>query len=169
SPAPPSDQLTFVEVNFRQGVAGNIHRKQIAFRDVHPAIYGPVSQWGETIAAHALQGLRERDVELTCEELSIAQIDSPGNANAAIEMMAVGNANVRGRLYSATGERFTYATEKGMLVLHGSGRSMAKLSFQQQLGAPRQNASAETIRFWPKERRFEANNGRSIEVSNLRN
>ncbi|EAQ82528.1 hypothetical protein [Blastopirellula marina] len=169
APAPSSEQLTFVEVNFRQGVMGNIYRRQIAFRDVHPAIYGPVSNWGDSIAANALQGMRETDVELTCEELTIAQIKSPGGAAESIEMMAVGNANVRGRLFSATGERFTYSNSKEMIVLHGSGRSAAQLSYQQQLGAPRQTASAGTIHFWPKEHRFEASNGRSIEVSNLPN
>ncbi|MCC9607562.1 hypothetical protein LOC68_12120 [Blastopirellula sp. JC732] len=167
SPAPPSNQLTFVEVNFRQGVLGNIHRRQISFRDVHPAIYGPINNWGEAIAPNSLQGLRENDVELACEELTIAQLASPSGTTQSIELIANGNANVRGRLYSATGERFTYSNEKQMIVLHGSGRSMAQLSYQQQLGAPRQTASAGTIHFWPKEHRFEASNGRSIEVSNL--
>ncbi|TWT33217.1 hypothetical protein [Blastopirellula retiformator] len=167
SPAPASGQLTFVEVNFRQGVMGNIHRRQISFRDVHPAIYGPVANWGDSIAPNSLQGLRENDVELACEELTIAQLPSPSGPSQAVELIASGNANIRGRLYSATGERFTYSNEKQMIVLHGSGRSVAQLSYQQQLGVPRQTAAAGTIHFWPKEHRFEASNGRSIEVSNL--
>lgn len=169
APAPPSNQLTFIEVNFRQGVIGNFLRRQISFRDVHPAIYGPVNNWGEAIAANALQGLRDNDVELTCEELTVAQLVSPTGQTQSLELIANGNANVRGRLYSATGERFTYSNEKQMIVLHGSGRSMANISYQKQLGAPRQTASAGTILFWPKEHRFEASNGRSIEVSNLPN
>ncbi|RCS40703.1 hypothetical protein DTL42_25385 [Bremerella cremea] len=158
--------LTYVRVEFVSHVSGNMHRKEVTFHKVDQAIYGPVLQWDEEIDHKNLAAMNPDAVSLRCDQLTIVQHPANSEMKGA-EILALGNSEVQGKMFSAWADRISYATSKHMLTMSGNGRNTVQLTFQQKIGGTRSTAAAGKIQYWTKTREFELFDGKEIGVSGI--
>ncbi|PQO33079.1 hypothetical protein [Blastopirellula marina] len=169
-PAPVQPQtdkgLTYVRVDFVSHVSGNMHRKEISFHKVDQAVYGPVLSWDEEIDQKNLAAMNPASVSLRCDQLTIVQHPENSEMKGA-EILAIGNGEVQGKMFTAWADRISYATAKEMLTMSGNGRNAVQLTYQQRIGGTRSTATAGKIQYWPKTREFELFDGKEIGVSGI--
>ncbi len=128
-------------------------------------IYGPVLSWNETLSTDA--PLRNNDVLLSCDQLTVAQGTLPTAGQPMLDLLAQGNTYVEGQTFTARGDRVSYAQSKELLVLEGTGRTDAVLSHQTRIGAPRSETAARKILYWTRTGRVEIDDARYLDLSNL--
>lgn len=158
--------LTYVRVDFVSHVSGNMHRKEITFHKVDQAVYGPVMSWEEEIDRKNVAAMNPSTVSLRCDQLTIVQHPQNSDMKGA-EILALGNGEVQGSMFSAWADRISYATAKEMLTMSGNGRNAVQLTYQQRIGGTRSTATAGKIQYWPKTRQFELFDGKEIGVSGI--
>ena len=158
--------LTYVRVDFVSHVSGNMHRKEVTFHKVDQATYGPVLRWEDEIDHKNLTAMNPDAISLRCDQLTIVQHPANSEMKGA-EILALGNSEVQGKMFSAWADRISYATSKQMLTMSGNGRNNVQLTFQQQIGGTRSSAAAGKIHYWPKTREFELFDGKEIGVSGI--
>lgn len=137
------DGLTYLRVDFREELTGNLHRRQVEFADQVQAVYGPVASWDETIEPQSRDALGEQGVILTADRLGVAEFLPPGAKKGSTEMVASGNTRVEGRDFTAFAHRLTYTAAKGQLVLEGDGRNDAEIKHQYQ-----NSLAAQKLTYW---------------------
>lgn len=168
SPKPPGEkQLTFLRVDFVSHVSGNVHRKEVNFHKVDRAYYGPVKSWDDEIDLQNPSAMNASDVTLRCDQLTVVQHDKQSGLSGS-EILAMGNSEVQGKMFSAWADRISYSTEKHLLTMTGNGRNAAQLIHQQRIGGSRQTLTAGKIQYWPETRKFQVDDGKSIDVSGVR-
>ncbi|MEX1042595.1 MAG: hypothetical protein WDZ51_18320 [Pirellulaceae bacterium] len=167
-PVDQSNQLTFIRVDFVSHMSGNLHKREVTFHGVDRAIYGPVADWDKEINATSAASLGPDDVTLRSEKLTLVQLPNSSTAeNQGMELIAANNVEVQGRLFTAWADQISYATAKDLLILRGNGRNAAQLSHQKHIGGSRQTVSAGVIRYWPKQRELNMDDGKFIDITNL--
>ena len=159
------DKLVGLHVRFRGSIKGNLHRRQMTFRDQVETIYAPVDSWQAKLDPRAPDAPGPDGVTLNCDQLSVVEMTTP--AGPSRELEAVGNTVVEGETFTARAARLTYAEAKGMLVLEGDGRADAKLFRQQQVGGSTSEAAAQKIYYWPKTKRLKIEGARSLELNRI--
>jgi lipopolysaccharide export system protein LptA len=169
-PRPPAQdrddrELLFVGVSFQGGIAGNLENRQIEFQQRVRCNYGPVTRWDQTVDADSPQGLGPRDVTLTCERLSVAEITAVGSPTRQFELNALGNAFVEGQTFSARAARISYTQAKDLLIMEGDGRNDAQLWRQASVGGAVSRAAAGKILFWRGANRVEIDDAQYIDLS----
>jgi len=169
-PRPPAQdqderEMLFVGVSFQGGIAGNLENRQIEFQQRVRCNYGPVTRWDQTVDADSPQGLGPRDVTLTCERLSVAEITAIGSPTRQFELNALGNAFVEGQTFTARAARISYTQAKDLLIMEGDGRSDAQLWRQASVGGAVSRAAAGKILFWRSANRVEIDDAQYIDLS----
>jgi len=159
------DKLIGLHVRFRGSITGNLHRRQMTFRDQVEAVYAPVDSWQAELDPRDPDAPGPDGVTLDCDELSVVEMTTP--AGPSRELEAVGNTVVEGDTFTARAARLTYAEAKGMLVLEGNGRADAELFRQQQVGGSTSKAAAQKIYYWPKIKRLKIEGARSLEFNRI--
>ncbi len=159
-------QLTFLRVDFVSHVSGNVHRKEVTFHKVDRAFYGPVKNWEDEISLQNPAAMNATDVTLRCDRLTVVQ-HPENSALGGAEILAMGNSEVQGKMYSAWADRISYSTEKHLLTMSGNGRNAAQLIHQKHIGGSRQELKAGKIQYWPETRRFQIDDGKEINVSGI--
>ncbi|MBA2114792.1 hypothetical protein HOV93_19590 [Planctomycetes bacterium FF15] len=169
APLKPADekQLTFLRVDFVSHVSGNVHRKEVTFHKVDRAYYGPVKSWEDEIDLQNPVAMNATDVTLRCDQLTVVQHDKQSGLSGG-EILAMGNSEVQGKMFSAWADRISYSTEKHLLTMTGNGRNAAQLIHQQRIGGSRQTLKAGKIQYWPETRKFQIDDGKSIDVSGVK-
>jgi len=147
-PMPPRDAsanegLTYLRVDFRKQVAGNLHRRQVEFADQIQAVHGPVQHWDDIVDPRSRESLGERGMVLTTDRLQLADFLPPGAKKGSLEMTAIGGTKVEGRDFTASAHRLTFTAAKNQLVLEGDGRNDAEIRHQYQ-----NSVAAQKIYFW---------------------
>lgn len=161
-----SPQLTYTRVVYQQGITGNLHRREIVFRDQVETVHGPIPAWDAELSPDRPESLGERGVVVTCDQLSLYEMGPwVTKRRRAFELLASGNAIVEGRTFNAQAARITYAEAKDLIVLEGDGRSNAELWRQVQVGGERSYAAARKILYWKGENRFEVDNARFLDLT----
>lgn len=160
-------QLTFLRVDFVSHVSGNVHRKEVTFHKVDRAYYGPVKSWEDEIDLQNPVAMNATDVTLRCDQLTVVQHDKQTGLSGG-EILAMGNSEVQGKMFSAWADRISYSTEKQLLTMTGNGRNAAQLIHQQRIGGSRQTLTAGKIQYWPETRKFQVDDGKSIDASGLK-
>ncbi|MBI1248618.1 hypothetical protein GC197_12355 [bacterium] len=160
-------QLSFLRVDFVSHVTGNIHRKEATFHKVDRAYFGPVQNWEDEIDPSSTTSLNPDDVTLRCDRLTVVQMPESSEAGGS-EVLALGNSEVQGKMFTAWADRISYSTAKNLLTLNGNGRNDAQLTHQQRIGGTRQTLTAGKIQYWPETRKFQIDDGKSIDVSGIR-
>jgi len=158
---------TYLRVDFRQGLTGNVLRREVQFHQHVQAAYGPVASPQERVDPDSRAGLGERAVLLHCDRLGVAEVDGPAEGRRTIELEAVGNTLVEGRTFTARAHRISYAQAKDLLVMEGSGRADAELWRQAQPGGAASRAAAGRILYWPSTKRLEVDDARYLDLSDL--
>lgn len=162
-----ADKLTYLNVRFQDSILGNLHSRQMAFRNRVQAVYGPVVSWEEMLDVDRPDRLGPEAVLLTCDQLAVAETPVPVGKRRGMELEAVGSTVVEGRSFTARGARMTYDEAKGLLVLEGDGRSDAELFRQQQIGGPRAQTSARKIYYWHRLDQLRVDGARSFDMGPL--
>lgn len=164
--APKPRELTYTRVDYQQGIGGNIHNREVRFRDQVKTVHGPVPVWDAVLNADRPEGLGEKGVVINSDELVIYEMGPwVSRRRKAVELLAVGNAVVEGRTFNAHAERLKYAEAKDLVVLEGDGRRDAELWRQEQLGGERSHAAARQIWFWRGDNRIEVDDAKFIDLS----
>ncbi|MEQ8786773.1 MAG: hypothetical protein RIC55_10765 [Pirellulaceae bacterium] len=171
--SPPADprkppEITYTRVIYQRGITGNLHQREIVFRDQVETVHGPVPRWDMELDGDRPEDLGERGVAVTCDELSLYEMGPwVTNRRRAIELLAKGNAVVEGKSFNAQADRLTYAEAKDLVVLEGDGRSNAELWRQLEVGGERSYAAARKILYWKGENRFEVDDARFLDLTQL--
>ncbi|MGE3779861.1 MAG: hypothetical protein AB7F89_21920, partial [Pirellulaceae bacterium] len=166
APAPPSDGLNFLRVDFEKQLAGNLHRRQIEFLQGTRTLYGPVAGWDVALDQLPESELPPEAVLLTCERLSVAQPDQ-GGGDTDIELEATGNAYVRGQAFEAVAGRISYVKAKDQLILEGDGRNFATLTYHPRPGMQPSRTSATKMLFWLSTRQCQIIGLQPSEINNI--
>ena len=154
-----SDELTYLRVDFRQGLTGNLHHREIDFVEKVQAIYGPVPNWDATIEPTSRDALGARGMILTADRLGVAEFSPPGAKKSSTEMVASGNTRVEGRDFTALAHRLTYTADKTQLVLEGDGRNDAEIKHQY-----RDSLAAQKLMYWQDSGNVQIEGGKAINI-----
>ena len=142
------NRLTYLSVRFRGSIVGNLHNQEMTFHDQVRTAYGPVDSWDAAPETDDLESLGPKGVLLSCDQLKVSQMATPGTDRRAVELEATGNVSVEGQAFTARAVRMTYAQAKELLLLEGDGRSDAQLYYQPYVGAPYTETAAQQIWYW---------------------
>jgi hypothetical protein len=162
-----ADGLDFLRVDFSRELRGNLHQGQIEFTDRVKTLYGPVADWNQSLDEKHPESWPDEAIMMTCQRLSIVDMSPKIGSFQQPELEATGNALVRGKLFSASGQRISYVRAKDQLVLEGDGRSDALLEYQPQPGAVPAQLKGRKILYWPKSNQFELNDVRALDLHDL--
>jgi lipopolysaccharide export system protein LptA len=162
---PPSQEsdssagLTYLQVDFRQGLEGNLKQRQITFGDQVQCVFGPVSHWEDKMDPNSRDALGERGMILTSDRLQLAEFLPPGAKKGSLEMTATGNTRVEGRDFTAWSHRLAYTAAKSQLVLEGDGRNEAEIRHQFQ-----NSVAAQKIFYWQDTNAIQIDGAKSINI-----
>lgn len=160
SATPSAEQgLTYLRVDFREELRGNLNNRQVEFRDQVQAVYGPVGHWDEMLEPSSRDALGERGLVLTADSLQVAEFLPPGAKKGSLEMSTLGNTRIEGRDFTASSHRLTYAAAKSQLVLEGDGRNDAEIRHQHQ-----NSVAAQKIMYWQDNGKIELHGGKGINI-----
>ena len=149
------DRLSYLRVEFLQGIGGNIQDRELTFNDRVHCTYGPVNHWKAQVVIDPDIGPRGNEVLMTCNQLTLRQMSLSNNGQRTVEMEATGNSLVDAETFSAKGHRLTYTTGKELLVLEGTGQSFAQLLRRGQENEQPSNLTAQKIYFWRADNRVQ--------------
>ena len=160
--------LTYLGVDFQQGLRGNIHRRTMEFHQRVEAIWGPVAGWTDSLDPHAPAGLPEGAVSIACDVLGVGQAPPvPGQNRGTLELAAGGNVLVEGESFTARSARLSWSEAKDLLVFEGDGRSDAQLFRQLKVGGQPSTASAGRILYWRGLSRVEVEDARYLDLDQI--
>ena len=111
-------------VTFKKSVAGNITQQHLTFSGNVESLFGIVNNWNVKLDPNATVGMGAPEIELNCDQLSIANISA--TATPSIVLNASGNTYIESQQYVGLAHRVTYSQSKNNLVMEG-GRGDAKL------------------------------------------
>jgi hypothetical protein len=154
--------LAFLRVDFEDQITGNLHDRVVEFRGRVRTLYGPVADWRDKLDPDPRDGLAEGVYLLTSDRLALAEMQATRDDQAAIEVVADGNAAVEGSNFTARAWRVSYARAKELLILQGDGRNDAELWLK---GSVAPDAAAQQIRFWTKNNSIQVDGGRFFNLS----
>jgi hypothetical protein len=163
-----SHRLSFLNVTFQQGLAGNIHKREMQFLTQVKGVCGPVTDWDQSLSLDRLDALPEEAVLMTCDRLAVVEMAVPGRAEQrSVELEALGNTLVEGKTFTARAHRLSYAQAKDLIVLEGNGRSDAEIWRQQRVGGPASRAMARKILYWRANDRIEVDDAKYLDLTHL--
>ncbi len=171
--APASDtvsnpqRLTYVRIDYRGSVDGNLHKRIVTFRDVKRAVYGPVADWNHKLDPDRRGGLGPDGMKLTCRDLTIAEMGPRVGERGAVEMIAEENVVIEGREFQARGHRLSYDERKDLVTLHGDERRDAEIRRQAQPGGRPDEAAARTIKYSRRNGTIQVENGQVLDLSHF--
>ena len=156
------DKLTYLHVDFRKGLSGNLNRRDVKFFDQTKTLYGPVADWSDELTDKDLSGLGATGMSLAADTLEVREMNSrPGSKRGFFELDAKGSIFAEGQRFAAQGSRLTYAEQNDQLALHGEP---AELFMENQNGGPRQEIRAKQVQYWFKDHRVWTNGANLVNM-----
>jgi hypothetical protein len=144
--AQPKDQFTYLHVTFKQGIDGNIDRRQIRLFDRTRTIFGPVADWNAKLEGNDPAALGPQGMLLEANTLDIREMNPrPDSQRGWFELDASDAVFAEGQRFTALGDRLTYAEEKDQLILRGSP---AEMYLENESGGPRNETRVNTVSYW---------------------
>jgi len=139
-----SQRLGYLYVDFRRGVRGNLHNREIeVFGDAH-AIYGPIDSWNQKLRIELSGTPGPGTVWIKSDRLGVAEnpLSRPtrNGGFGAAELKARGNVTIEGPYkengtFTATADRADYDQLKSQFVLEGIPPRFAEMHLQEYVGA----------------------------------
>ncbi len=152
-------KLGYLNVQFRQGVQGNLHQRRVEVVGDARAVYGPVDSWEQKLAI-SLSGTPGPDtIWITSDRIGVNQSPTARAqrlpAMDAIELLASGDVTIEGPAgergtFTARAEYAKYDQHKTMFVLEGDGTRPASLIHQEFVGAPFSEQAARKLTYIQK-------------------
>ena len=161
------NELTYLHIDFARGIDGNVHHRQLQFFDQVRAVSGPVRHWESKLDGTNADALGPQGVLLSCDAMTVAELNGAEGQPAAMEVEALGNTMVEGQTFTARAHRLGYAAGKDMLVLEGGQRGDAELWYQAAAGKTTSHAAARKIRYWPSTQQADVEKGRYLDLNQL--
>jgi hypothetical protein len=155
-------KLSFLRVDFRKGLDGNIYTREMTFHERVRAIYGPVDSWEQELDPTRPASLPDDAMTLTSDDLRlnedpvaarVAASSVPGKPPARyVEMQANGDVHIDGKIpkqgeFSVQADRASYEQAKETLILEGDTRTPAKLWRRTAAGVDSPPTEARKIRY----------------------
>jgi lipopolysaccharide export system protein LptA len=134
-PETSDNQLSYLHVQFRAMMTGNMEQELATFHDVTHCIYDEVGSWQTRLDIHNPDLLSKKGMSLKAGRLTVARAPAPA-ASAPIDRTgSYRECDCRERTFTARGNRITYSEAKDWLILEGNGYAPAELTFQEYIGA----------------------------------
>lgn len=167
-PAADGGKLSYLHVQFRRMMTGNIDQQVATFHEQVRCVYDEVESWQDRLDVNDPDSLGEKTgVLLTADRLTVAAAPASGRGAGSIELEALENVTAENATFTARANRITYSEAKDWLILEGNGYAPAELTFQEYVNGPHRKFSAEKINFWPKTKDIKIDNGRSLQLNAL--
>ena len=157
--------LSYLDVRFGQQCIGNLHDREMRFVGAVRCVRGPVPSWQSTIAENAVDTPGSRVVLLNCNQLAVAEAPAAANGGSSVELEATGNVSIEGHNFTAWASRTTYAEAKDLLILEGTGRNDAVITYGNPQGGSMARSAARKILYWPGSQRLEVDDGRFLDLT----
>ena len=90
------NSINYLKVEFRRGIIGNVHNRELTFLESVFCTYGPVKHRKEEVFVDPAMGPQGDQVVLNCDQLTVRQMGSKKGTNRPVEMEAVGNSRLLG-------------------------------------------------------------------------
>jgi hypothetical protein len=152
--APPrsdrsANELTYLNVNFKTSIAGNLHRREVTFGDWTKTVYGPVANWDATLSPDDPTKLGANGMVLDANKLTVREMPAASRQKrGSVELEAQGNVVGEGTSFTARGDRLTYSQEKDQLILRGDGLSPAEFFQDDRASGTRRESTANELTYW---------------------
>lgn len=160
------DGLTYLDIEFAAGIAGNIHRREVHFVRNVDALVGSVQQWGETLDRLApLHGKESEQARMLCDRLIVAQWGEDSGGRPMVEVQAVGNAFIAGNGFEATAAKVAFNQLQNMIILEGDQHAYAKLLRKINGVGTGDFAEAMKIVYWRAQDRIDVDGARTINAT----
>ncbi len=129
-PVGSDSALTFVRVNFDRSVDADTNSKEMLLQGNVRTLYSTVKTFDEILDPDQTAALPLDSVQVTCDQLKLAQWTQRNATKPTQELLASGNAHIIGTAFEATADRINYNQATDMLVVEGTPRSDANLWFK---------------------------------------
>ena len=152
-----------IKGSFQGFLGGKTYQGELTFEDQIRAAYAPVFDWSAMIDPDKQDQLGPKAIVLHCNQLKFNQMPLPtGNG-----VEASGNAVVEGGdgVFTARGQRISYAEAKNLLTLDGDGRTNAELFRQLQPGTPYSKTAAQHFQYNLKTKEIKLQNAGPMEFN----
>jgi hypothetical protein len=157
--------FTYMKVRFQRGIEGNIHQRKVTFDNQVRCVYGPVESWDAEIDPNEPIEPDSDGVLMSCDRLTVTQMQMPTRKEPYIEMEATGNTVVEGDRFTAQSVRMTYDESKDLLILDGNGSVNAEIYYEPYPGGPRSKSSAQKIQYSPSRKSLQVDGSPSFEFT----
>ncbi|MEM9353279.1 MAG: hypothetical protein AAGA92_09715 [Planctomycetota bacterium] len=162
---PSPQRLRFLRVEFIRGLTGNLHERRVEAVGQARAVYGPIDAWEQRLQMADIADPRPETVFVEGERIQLAESPAavrPPGASGAAEVRVTDNVVIEGKasdgsLFTARGRRASYSQSKELLVLEGTQRNLAAITYQQYPGGPQQPLSGQKFLYWLKTGEIEGN------------
>lgn len=145
--APSGDTLTLVRVAFVERMEGNVFQKRLAFVQQVEVLADEAQNW-EDWKPRELMLSSPSLVTMKGDRLESAWVQDEQTRQASWEIAMVGNAVVQGQAFDATAQRMVYVESKDLIILEGTQREDAQLTWARRGIAGRDSARARKIMYW---------------------
>jgi len=162
---PKRDGLEYLRADFQHGIEGNLHDRAVALVGNVKCVYGPVKDWQQTLSTDNPDKLGESGVILSCDRITLVEVNPAQTGRGTMEMEALGNTLIEGSTFTARANRVAYAQAKDLIVLEGTGQTDAHLWRQTSPGAPMAHAAARKIMYWRSRNSVEVDDARFLDLS----
>jgi lipopolysaccharide export system protein LptA len=143
------NELTYLNVQFRTFLDGNLNRRMTRFGEPTKAVYGPVSDWNAKLNPDDPASLGPQGLVLDAKQLEVVEMPARGRRDRGwFELKAAGNVVAEGSQFTARGDHLTYSEEKDQLLLRGDGLSPAEFFQDNPADGSRRASRADELTYW---------------------
>ncbi|MGI9518141.1 MAG: LptA/OstA family protein [Pirellulaceae bacterium] len=141
-----SGNIDFVKVEFDDRFRGYMERRELHFTGNVHTFYTDTNDWQVEPPEHTIRNTGSRGMLLDCEELVLVQW-APQQSEPTVEMIATGNARVKGHQFDSAAERISYIQSTGIVTIEAPNRGNAELWFEEPGQSNRGHLIAKTITY----------------------
>lgn len=156
--------VEFIKVDFDAIFQGNLESKELAFEGNVHTFYTDTNEWNTIPPESVLQQQENNGVIMDCDKLALAQW-TPQDSEPTVEMVATGNARIRGGQFNANAERISYFQGTGQVIIQAPSRSNAEIWFKQPGKTNKGHLIAKTITYNVDSGEYEVQEMKQIEYS----
>lgn len=144
-----SSEWEYTRVDFVGKAVGNLKQRDMTFHDRVQIVHGPVGRPLETIDPDRLDRLPKDVVWMRCDRMRVTQHEKTETQPGFDELLADGNAELKGRSFHARADSISYDESKGFYMLRSRGNRKATIWHQTTPGGKRSRFDAQRIEFIP--------------------
>ena len=154
----------YLRIDFLGAVSADTERRSTKFKDDVEVVYGPVSQFGNTIDPDRLDVMPKDSGKIDCNELLLTHHDSENPAERHMNLLGIGNVILEGSGFHAQAHQVSFDGSKELFILKAeNGGAPAEVYQQESPGVPAVPTKAQTISFNPAQGEVRVGNVQTIQ------